>query len=486
MVDKIKISDPIIRRLVHAVIDDLNKFYPDKSVRSLNKLHKGLCNRIGELWPQVGYKSREDFLNAYGFVSVRESNGGRPAVFDAEALLETLASRYKDAAKPKTIGALVQENPDLKPSIKTFSNTATTLYGTTAAKILRSRGILDGGKTSGDVSDEDIQAMLDALSAKYANAPTKPSSILKLKADNPEYEAAITAFSERGKEIYGSTPRKKLVELGIYPIPKNAVVDAETEEIEQAIDEVGGILCDLPADAKPRTIAALEQAFPKQGALIKSAKKSGLADKKFLQELGILAPTRDMIKEQGVRNVSCEKLLPDFLGVIGRSLIEPGDDMARYLPSYIAGIDAENKIELRTALVSVKGSPAKKMAVGETYSAKVLTRNDDWYGRYSVIQVSSEPPALSNDLDSENIFDGVVHNETSKLAKHEGATVVSVTECNGTHIAQLRYRYMTELRSETMIYILRQMGIVTEADIIGGMGWRFRMRKAIKENTNRA
>ena len=103
-----------------------------------------------------------------------------------------------------------------------------------------------------------------------------------------------------------------------------------------------------------------------------------------------------------------------------------------------------------------------------------------------MIQVSSEPPALSNDLDSESIFDDVVHNETSKLAKHEGATVVSVTECNGTHIAQLRYRYMAELRSETMIYILRQMGIVTEADIIGGMGWRFRMRKAIKENTNRA
>ena len=230
----------------------------------------------------------------------------------------------------------------------------------------------------------------------------------------------------------------------------------------------------------------MEQAFPKQGLLIKSAKKNGLADKKFLQELGILAPTRDMIKEQGVRNVSCEKLLPDFLGVIGRSLIEPGDDMARYLPSYIAGIDAENKIELRTALVSVKGSPVKKMAVGETYSAKVLTRNGDWYGRYSVIQVSSEPPALSNDLDSESIFDGVVHNETSRLAKHEGATVVSIAECNGTHIAQLGYRYMTELRSETMIYILRQMGIVTEADIIGGMGWRFRMRKAIKENANRA
>lgn len=30
--------------------------------------------------------------------------------------------------------------------------------------------------------------------------------------------------------------------------------------------------------------------------------------------------------------------------------------------------------------------------------------------------------------------------------------------------------------------ILREMGIVTDADIVGGMGWRFRIRKAKREN----
>ena len=74
----------------------------------------------------------------------------------------------------------------------------------------------------------------------------------------------------------------------------------------------------------------------------------------------------------------------------------------------------------------------------------------------------------------------IVKESASKLADFEGALVVSVSEFESQSIAQLRFRYLARIRSDTMVYALRRMGIVTDADLIGGMGWRFRVRKAAK------
>ncbi len=486
MGEKIEIHDPDIKRRVDAAIADLEKFYPDKKVYSLNRLHKGLCNRVGELWPQIGYESRDAFFAAYGFELVSGSfggAGGRPITFDPEELFSELAARYEGLEKPSSIGILAYENPDLKASLKTFQNKSSELFGETPAKVLRRRGILsDAGRKSVEVTDDEIRVMLDALATKYAGASVKPSSMDELKAGNPEYKATIVAFSARGKMMYGMPPRKKLVELGIFPAPKSAsaiaVVDASAVEIEGAIDELGEMLCDLPAEDKPKTIDALMEAYPKQGGFIGAGKKKGILDKAFLQELGILAPTKAMIKKDNIRKVASEKLLPLFIDAVGEICIEPGGGSAWRLPPYVVGIDVAKGVELREAIVSVGGNAAKAMTVGQTYPAEIFIATDCF--EYSTVRILWQQPEQINGVRFAGIFKDAVKESASKLASFEGALVVSVSEFKGQYVAQLKFDYLAKLRSDTMIYVLRQMGIVTDADLLGGIGWRFRMYKAAK------
>lgn len=343
MAGKIEIHDAKLSKRVDKIVSQLREAYPDGKVFSLNDRHKSLCNNVGEIWPLIGYESREDFFNAYGFKSERVSRGGRPgrlATFDAEKLFEELSSRYKDAVPPRALNELVSENPDLKGPLKTFGNLSVGLYGKTAAKVLKERGLLRTGKATDDVTDGDIRAMLDVLAAKYAGAASKPSSVTGLKAENPEYEDAITAFSSRGEKMYGITPKKKLIELGIFADQKAAVaVVVDAEEIENAIDELGEIFCALPSEEKPRTITDLSRPYPKQWALVKAGKTKGLADPDLMQELGILACTKTLLKKKGVRMVPYEELLPLVRDALGDVYIEPGDGRAKCLPPYIAGID---------------------------------------------------------------------------------------------------------------------------------------------------
>ena len=482
MAKKIEIYDVKLSRRVDDLVRQLRECYPDGKVAGLNARHKTLSNKIGEIWQIIGYETRDDFFDAYGFEFVRASNavGGRPVTVDGEELLAELEQRYDGLPKPRAYGILLNENPDLKGQLKTLSNKSNEVFGKPLGKVLKERGILAGGNGADDVSDADIQDMLDALTRKYKDASIKPSSISELKADNPQYKDAITAFSGRGKMIYGMTPKKKLIELGIYPMPKGATIDAEAAEVEKAIDELGEILCDRAPDEKPGNITDLIKAYPDQGAYIKAGKKMGLVDKGPLQSLGILSPTKAMLKKQGVRRVSADELVSGFADVISDTYVEPGDSGSEYLPPFIVGYDTDNKVELRTALIPVKGSPAKSMHVGDTFKAKAVIRTTEWGQEFPAIRVSSNPPGEFRPIYAGHMFDDAVEGSASKLSRFVGTKVVSVLEHDNDYVAQLEFTYLAELRSNTMIFVLRQMGIVKDIDVTGGMGWRFRMRMAAR------
>jgi hypothetical protein len=486
MAKKIEIHDTKLSRRVDDLVRQLRECYPDGKVAGLNARHKSLCNKIGEIWQIIGYETRDDFFEAYGFEFTRASNasGGRPVEVDGEELLAELEQRYDGIPKPRAYGILLNENPDLKARLKTLSNKSNEVFGKPFGQVLKERGILAGGNGAGDISDADIKDMLDDLASKYKDAPIKPSSIPELKADNPQYKDAITAFSARGKMIYGMTPRMKLIELGIYPVPKDATIDADASEVENAIDELGAILCDRSSDEKPKNIADLIEAYPNQGAYIKAGKKMGIVDKKALQLLGILSPTKAMLKKQGVRRVPSEELSFGFADVVNDTYVEPGDSGSAYLPPFVVGYDTDNKVELRTALIPVNGSPAKGMHIGDTFKAKIVMRAADWGEVFPTVRIFSNPPCEFRPVYVAYIFDNVVEDSASNLSKFVGAKVVAVLEHENEYAAQLEFTYLAELRSNTMIYVLRQMGIVKDTDISGGMGWRFRMRLAARGDLN--
>ena len=334
MAGKIEIHDKELSECVDDIVSQLREAYPDGIVFGLNVRHKALYKKMNEALPLIGYESREDFLNAYGFT-------------------------YR-------------------------------------------------------------------------------------------------------------TSRRR------YP----ATVDAE--EIENAIDEMGEIFCALPSEEKPRTITDLVRACPEQGAFVRAGKTKGLTDPDLLQELGILACTKTLLKKKGVRMVPYEELLPLVRDALGDIYIEPGDGQAKCLPPYIAGIDVKNEVELRCATVAVADYFVHTLTVGETYPTKVFFEEDYWGGTMLKIQIGDTSSMQVSHMWSGGMFDNLVEDSESKLAGFNEAVVATVSGYKGDCIAQIELKYLAALRRDTIIYALRQMGYVTEADVVGNMGWRFRLRKAAR------
>lgn len=123
----------IIKSKVEAAISLLEKYYPNHIIeRSLQSEHKKLSQKVSGLYQWLGYDNAGDFLNAYGFeylVGVA-GEGGRPEI-EVNNIINTLLEKYKDKEKPKTIGDLMYDNPELKSNLKTLQNRAKELFGMT-------------------------------------------------------------------------------------------------------------------------------------------------------------------------------------------------------------------------------------------------------------------------------------------------------------------------------------------------------------------
>ena len=55
------------QRVLNNLLNDLNETYPDKVIRDLAKDHKNWSEKVTRIYKNIGYESREAFLEAYGF-----------------------------------------------------------------------------------------------------------------------------------------------------------------------------------------------------------------------------------------------------------------------------------------------------------------------------------------------------------------------------------------------------------------------------------
>ena len=457
MAEKIEIEDPILCSLIDDAMADLRKAYPDGKVSGLDKHHKHLGARLSRFYRRAGYASREDFINAYGFETTLAlgSTGGRPVSRNSEDLIAEIALRSQGRNKFCSIKELSDEYPDLKGAIKTLSNKSKEIFGRSLAQELTARGLVEGRiPRSESISDEGIEQMLSALVLKYSKANAKPSTLSKLKADNPDYAKELCAFEGRCKKIYGATPKAKLIECGIFASRRLApTVDAG--EVEKAIDELGVILCDLPMGKKPSSVAELAKAYPELGKTIETGLKVKLTNKQCLQEIGILATPFATVKKKGVRGVSADELLSLFRKAFGDVVVGPESEDAGLLPPFIVGIDTRIGGELRCSVTAARGIKAREASVGQVLPTGVVPNG---------------------------FHAGKTPRGDSPLAGLVGACAAMVNEFDGECVAHLETRSFCPLRSNTLIWYLRQKGIVTEADIRGGMGWRFRLRMAARKH----
>lgn len=141
----------IIKEKVDSILGRLAEYYPDHHVPAgLDKAHKSLSSDITGVYQWLGYQDRSSFLSAYGY-TMELSQGGRPEQ-DFQPILDALAEKYRTQPKPKTLGALIFENPEYKSALKTLQNRSVELFGMTLKKYLQEVGIFAGSTVRASAS----------------------------------------------------------------------------------------------------------------------------------------------------------------------------------------------------------------------------------------------------------------------------------------------------------------------------------------------
>lgn len=162
-----------IKPRVVSMLNRLNEYYPDHVIsRGMQTDHKKLSQSISGLYQWLGYEDAGAMLAAYGYeYNVAASGSGRP-VQDFQPMIDALLEKYKDGPKPKSMGELLFDNPDLKGPLKTLQNKSNELFGMTLKKYFEEIGIFAakgtaGARTPRSVSAGTQDAVLEALTSLY-------------------------------------------------------------------------------------------------------------------------------------------------------------------------------------------------------------------------------------------------------------------------------------------------------------------------------
>lgn len=247
------------------------------------------------------------------------------------------------------------------------------------------------------------------------------------------------------------------------------------EDVAQAVIELGKVVARLSEADKPDGLPALERAYPDYGGLLKAGKSNGLIDKGLLQKLGIIAPTKALLRKEGIRRASTETLTRDYLSLGKSEEILPGDAECKLLPPNVAGVDLVSQIELHEDIITVRDEAAKKLNEGDEVSLEISEYQPPLGDPFDVINVQTEPMhVLRNRL----IRDNLIKEAESGLGAFVGGEVISALHEEALDVAQIRIRYLAMLNRDTLAYVLRGLGFVAEKDLGGSMEWRYRIGMA--------
>lgn len=142
----------------------LAEYYPDRIIpRGIQHDHKNLSGKISGLYQWLGYRDQKSFLEAYGY-NYNAGETGRPSQ-DYQAIIDSLLEKYKNSPKPRSLGELLFDNPDLKGPLKTLQNKSSEVFGMTLKKYFEEIGIFVPSRTT-NAGTQD--AVLETLTKLYA------------------------------------------------------------------------------------------------------------------------------------------------------------------------------------------------------------------------------------------------------------------------------------------------------------------------------
>ena len=468
MTERIAITNPEIKKLEERCIRELEQYYPQHVIESgVDSAHKKLGERLARARKLIGYESRTAMLEAWGFeVNVRT---GHPRNLDIHNLLAELTARYEHREKPYSLEALAEENPDLKDQIRRANYSGNRLLGVSFPKELKRRGILVP-KPRETHSEKEVQNCLEKLSGIYGplDPSERPSTKAELQSAQPELAILI-------KDV----PASQLRKLGILGNAKPGTRKASqpkpvsSRELEEALSQAGRELSDVLPGDKPKSPTALAKSYPSFGPQIKAAVRLGTITEDFLYEAGILRPARSYFATNDVRSAPLEALASAMETQFGTTCLTLGNNAARNLPPHVLGIDAREGIELREAL-AVRSIGRQDLHAGD----ELGVFDTQFYARFISETRRGDFHDNTNEKTLLPVYEELEEawgHAGSPLAGLVGAKVVEVFEYGDERMARLELRYLTKLTPETLIGLLYNAGVIRKSDLLGGMGWRWRL-----------
>lgn len=487
--EPLHIADEKLKAKIDRAIRDLETFYPDRVVTSLEKEHKGLANRLGEAAKAAGYPSRRELMEAYGFtLTTRGSAGaqcGRPVTTDATEVFIELRQRYQGKPLPKTLSILVEQNPDLAGQLKTLSNKSKQLFGATFKEVLIEEGLLDAApkKEKAAASKAQVDAMIEDLLDLYAGDPNKPNTFKKLSLAHPEYADEFAALTEHGKEWYGTSPARYLGKLGLLG---RAVEKVDASSAEDVLAKLESMYSGRPNSEKPRSAKALMEDAPQYASQIAGIQKSwsSTSDVPFaeaLRQRGILGYTEAALKRKRreavgrcVRNATVEELADVWKRAGGASVLL-SDGASSLLPPRVLGVDTDVMVELRETMLCTTVARADELKEGVelTYCAtgfELTLKGADGSTLFVMPYHALDGSIYGEISDCSN-----ERRSSTSLAPRERAVVARVSDASGlSKFVQVKVRYLHSLTAQTMLNLLVCAGLITNDDLLGGDSWRGR------------
>lgn len=345
-----EVTDPRVEARLKRALNDLREFAPDGVISGLDSRKKKLGERLTRLYREIGYESRRDMLEAYGFTFAINEQGGGVRTVDIDEVLNELGRRYDGQRCATSLDQVIEENPDLKPQLKTVQNTLSKKRGITLAKELKRRGII-AGKTP-EAKDAALIEMVEFLRETYADTADKPKSLADLFGSHPEYAPLKGALTQRARELFGAPAADYLRSVGVL-----RANNFTQEELEQALALLRDRILPLPESEKPVHVGELVDYASEFKDVLKMAQKERAITKKSLQDQGLLrlSDAKKQEKRKEVAAASLRMATVDELCAIWNwaelpPVVRKGDAMDGVLPTGIVELDTAAQAETRESL----------------------------------------------------------------------------------------------------------------------------------------
>ena len=330
---------------MQALFEKLRGAYPDMVVSGLDKDHKHWAETALELSRVLGYPSKNEFLEAYGFRVIRKEPSaptGRPTSVDSASVIKTLQTRYPNGSGFSKLDDLFAANPDLLPFKKTLSNKASASFGMPLGQYLKQIGILNS-------SAESLEDKIRILQERYRDCAL-PDTVAQLKSDNADLK--ISGLDSLIRKEAKEEPIPYLYRLGLLSESCYNKY-AENEDPKGVVDQFISSLCEkIPEGTTFASFSKLQQEFPEldwQRYQVLSKRAYDKSLDYLLKELGLVSSgwtprldERNILTESQRKRLYC-----DSKGDLRPGIIE---NSAKKLEQYLRenGYSTNSREELIT------------------------------------------------------------------------------------------------------------------------------------------